>query len=215
VDQAELKASLLSVVQQVAGCSSAPVVEMPGYHGLPFTTDFEDGSLADFRLSNDVFPFGTSGASASIATEGANHFLSIAPALDTTLAVAGGHEWTDVALHVKVRLADDTAQAALRLRFDPLAKSYVMLNLASGLFKVRQRGAGLTTDVFSPSPKPLIVADTWYDIAFSVIGEQVSVSLDGVLVGNATITGNSPRGGLALGSLEGGVDFDDVSATAP
>lgn len=210
-DEAQVQAALARVVDRVTHCNVEPDIEHPGYHALPFATDFETGTLEDFRLGTDDFQ-DVSPSWGRIVVQGSNHALSVESSGDATLAVAGGHDWTDTMLHAKLRLVGD-AQATIQLRFDPQAKSSVMLDIGAGLFRVRHRD-GSTVSLITPSPKPAIVADTWYEVTFSVVGDQVSVSLDGVEQGKATLTG-SGHGGMALGSLSGTVEYDDISAIAP
>lgn len=178
---------------------------------LPFVEDFEDGKADGFIPYNDK---GTAGPWAVVADGAGKIYQPQAAVSDVEFAVGGSTTWTDVALTVKVRLntADTDAQVILRFK-EP--KTYLVLEMAEGKYKLRGRAAGSTTDLISPSPKPVITAGTWYTVGITAKGTTVTLTLDGMPIGmpvtcNAAIS----NGGVAFGMDSGSASFDDLSVTA-
>jgi hypothetical protein len=212
-DRAEIASSLSRIAEGVAACS-VEVEQEPAHQALPFATDFEDESLAKFLTYDELVPPLPSSAVA-IGAEQGQHFLSVLNSGgDALLAVAGGHEWTNAALSVKVRVAED-ATADIRLRLDVHRQTWITVQLSDGSFRVRERGLGGMMDLLASANPPTLLPGTWYQLELTVKGDQVSAALDGEALGPATLTYPAGRGGLALGSLEGDVSFDDVSVALP
>jgi hypothetical protein len=178
---------------------------------LPFKEDFEDGKADGFIPYNDK---ATAGAWTVIADGAGKVYQPQAAVSDLEWAVGGSTTWTDVAMTVKVRLnsADTDAQIILRFK-EP--KTYLVLEMAEGKYKLRGRAAGSTTDLISPSPKPVITANTWYTVGITAKGTMVTLTLEGKPIGtpvacNAAIS----NGGVALGMDSGSASFDDLNVTA-
>ncbi|MES1189362.1 MAG: family 16 glycoside hydrolase [Myxococcales bacterium] len=178
---------------------------------LPFTEDFEDGKADGFIPYNDK---STAGPWVVVADGAGKVYQPQAAVSDVEWAVGGSTTWTDVAMTVKVRLnsADTDAQVILRFK-EP--KTYLVLEMAEGKYKLRGRAAGSTTDLISPSPKPVITANTWYTVGITAKGTMVTLTLDGKPIGspvacNAAIS----NGGVALGMDSGSASFDDLKVTA-
>jgi hypothetical protein len=183
----------------------------PANTNLPFAEDFEDGEANGFIPYNAT---ATAGAWTIVADGAGKIYQPQAAVSSLELAVGGSTTWTDVAMTVKVRLnsADTDAQVILRFK-EP--KTYLVLEMAEGKYKLRGRAAGSTTDLISPSPKPEIVAGTWYTVGITAKGTTVSLTFNGMAIGtpvmcNAAIS----NGGVAFGMDSGSASFDDLSVTA-
>lgn len=178
---------------------------------LPFTEDFEDGKADGFIPYNDK---ATPGPWVVVADGAGKVYQPQAEVSSLEFAVGGSTTWTDVAMTVKVRLNSADTDAQVILRFKE-AKTYLVLEMAEGKYKLRGRAAGSTTDLISPSPKPVITAGTWYTVGITAKGTMVSLTLNGDPIGtpvacNAAIS----NGGVALGMDSGSASFDDLSVTA-
>lgn len=151
----------------------------------------------------------------AVVAEGAGKvYQPKAPVAELEFAVGGVTAWTDVALKVKVKLADADSGAQIVLRFKD-AKTYLFVEMAEGKFKLRGRANGSTQDLVAPSPKPTIVAGTWYTVGITVKGTTASVTLNNAPIGSpAMCDALISNGGVALGVAEGSVAFDDLSVTA-
>jgi hypothetical protein len=188
-----------------AGGGSGPT--KPANLNLPYTEDFEDGQPNGFLPWNEDM---TQGMWAVVADADGMVYQPQAAVADLEFAVGGSTTWTDVAMTVKVRLADDSSGAQIVMRFkDP--KTYLVVEMGVGKYKLRARANGSTTDLISPSPKPVIVPGTWYTVGLTAKGTSVILTLDGTAIGspvmcNALIS----NGGIALGVAEGSASFDEV-----
>jgi hypothetical protein len=183
----------------------------PVSNNLPFVENFEDGKADGFIPYNDK---ATAGAWTVVADGAGKVYQPQAPVSELEWAVGGSTTWTDVAMTMKVRLngADSDAQIIVRFK-EP--KTYLVLEMAEGKYKLRGRAAGSTTDLIAPSPKPVITAGTWYTVGITAKGTTVSLTLDGMAIGtpvmcNAAIS----NGGVAFGMDSGSASFDDLSITA-
>ncbi len=178
---------------------------------LPFTEDFEDGAANGFVPWNEDM---TQGTWAVVADGAGKVYRPSAAVGELEFAVGGSTAWADVSFKAKVKLADGQSGAQIVLRFkDP--KTYLVVEMAEGKYKLRGRASGSTQDLISPSPKPTIVAGTWYTVGVTVKGTSVSLTLDGMPIGSpATCNALISNGGIALGVAEGSVAFDDLSVTA-
>jgi hypothetical protein len=178
---------------------------------LPFTEDFEDGTANGFLTWNEDM---TAGKWNVVADGAGKIYQPVAAVADLEFAVGGSSAWTDVAFKVKVRLTDDQSGAQVVLRFkDP--KTYLVVEIAQGKYKLRARADGSTTDLINPSPKPTIVAGTWYTVGITAKGTNVTLTLDNMPIGSpATCNALISNGGVALGVAEGSASFDDLSVTA-
>lgn len=193
------------------GTSTGTGGTKPTITNLPFTEDFEDGVADGFIPWNDKATAGVW----EVVTDGAGKIYQPKAALsDLEFAVGGSTMWTDVAMTVKVRLnsADTDGQVVLRFK-EP--KTYLVLEIAEGKYKLRGRAAGSTTDLISPSPKPVITAGTWYTVGITAKGTTVSLTLDGKAIGAPVMCAAAiSNGGVALGADSGSISFDDLSITA-
>jgi hypothetical protein len=178
---------------------------------LPFVEDFEDGKADGFIPYNDK---GTAGPWVVVADGAGKVYQPQAPVSALEWAVGGSTTWTDVAMTMKVRLngADSDAQIIIRFK-EP--KTYLVLEMAEGKYKLRGRAAGSTTDLISPSPKPVITAGTWYTVGITAKGTTVSLTLDGKAIGTPVMCAAAiSNGGVAFGMDSGSASFDDLNITA-
>jgi hypothetical protein len=193
------------------GTSAGTGGTKPVSTNLPFTEDFEDGVADGFIPWNDKATAGVW----EVVTDGAGKIYQPKAALsDLEFAVGGSTAWTDVAMTVKVRLnsADTDGQVVLRFK-EP--KTYLVLEIAEGKYKLRGRAAGSTTDLIAPSPKPVITANTWYTVGITAKGTTVSLTLDGKAIGGPVMCAAAiSNGGVALGADSGSISFDDLKITA-
>jgi hypothetical protein len=202
-----------------AGASGAPNTAGAGGTGptkpvntnLPFTEDFEDGEPNGFIPWNEDM---MAGQWAVVADAANKVYQPQAAVAELEFAVGGSTSWTDVTFTVKVRLNDPDSGAQIVLRFKE-PKTYLVVEMAEGKYKLRGRADGSTQDLVAPSPKPVITAGTWYTVGVTAKGSMVSLTLDGVPIGAPTTCNAAiSNGGIALGVAEGSVSFDDLSVVA-
>jgi len=183
----------------------------PGGTKLPFSEDFEDGAAQNF------VPFSDKGGAGKweVVTDGASKVYQPAAALaQLEFAVGGSTTWTDVAVSVRVKLKDADSGANIAIRFKD-AKTYLVLEMAEGKYKLRGRANGSTTDLISPSPKPVITAGTWYTVGMTAKGTTATLTLDGKQIGSPAMCNAAiSNGGVALGVDSGSASFDDLKVTA-
>lgn len=193
------------------GTSAGTGGTKPTSTDLPFTEDFEDGMAQGFIPWNDKSTAGVW----EVVTDGAGKIYQPKAALsDLEFAVGGNTKWTDMAMTVKVRLNDADTDGQVVLRFKE-PKTYLVLEIAEGKYKLRGRAAGSTTDLISPSPKPVITAGTWYTVGITAKGTTVSLTLDGKAIGSPVMCAAAiSNGGVALGADSGSISFDDLNIVA-
>jgi len=183
----------------------------PASTALPFSEDFEDGAANGFIPYNDQ---GTPGPWVVVADGAGKIYQPQAAVSALELAVGGSTTWTDVAMTVKVRLNDADTDARVILRFKE-PKTYLVVEMAEGKYKLRGRAAGSTTDLVAPSPKPVITAGTWYTVGVTAKGTTVTLTLDGKPIGSPVMCNAAiSNGGIAVGADSGSASFDDISVTA-
>lgn len=191
------------------GSGGMPPVK-PANTNLPYSEDFEDGEPNGFIPWNEDLAAGTW----SVVDDAAGKIYQPAAAVgELEFAVGGSTTWTDITFTVKVRLndADSSAQIVLRMK-EP--KTYLVVEMGEGKYKLRGRADGSTADLVAPSPKPVITAGTWYTVGVTAKGSAVELTLDGMSIGMGTANALISNGGIALGVAEGSVSYDDVSVVA-
>ena len=183
----------------------------PANLNLPYSEDFEDGQANGFIPWNDSM---TPGMWTVVDDPAGKVYQPQAALSDLEFAVGGSTSWTDVAMTVKVRLADASSGAQVVLRFkDP--KTYLVVEMAVGKYKLRGRADGSTTDLIAPSPKPVIAPGTWYTVGITAKGTSVTLTLDGMPIGSPVMCNTLiSNGGIALGVAQGSASFDDVTVEA-
>jgi hypothetical protein len=190
-----------------AGGSGGSPPTKPADTNLPYSEDFEDGEPNGFIPWNEDLMAGTWSV---VDDAGGKIYQPAAAVGELEFAVGGSTSWTDVAFTVKVRLADADSRAHIVLRMKE-PKTYLVVEMAEGAYKLRGRADGSTTDLVAPSPKPVITAGTWHTVGITAKGSAVELTLDGVSIGTGTANALISNGGIALGVAEGSVAFDDVS----
>ena len=191
------------------GSGGMPPVK-PANTNLPYTEDFEDGEPNGFIPWNEDL---LAGPWSVVDDAVGKIYQPQAAVAELEFAVGGSTTWTDVTMTVKVRLstADSRAHILLRMK-EP--KTYLVVEMAEGTFKLRGRADGSTTDLVAPSPKPVIVAGTWYTVGVTAKGAAVDLTLDGMPIGSGSANALITNGGIALGVAEGSASFDDVNVVA-
>lgn len=187
---------------------TAPV--KPANTNLPYSEDFEDGEPNGFIPWNEDR---TEGPWSVVDDAAGKIYQPQAAVGELEFAVGGSTTWTDIAFTVKVRLndADSIAQIVLRMK-EP--KTYLVVEMGEGRYKLRGRTDGSTQDLVAPSPKPVIAAGTWYTVGVTAKGTAVELTLEGMPIGTGAADAAISNGGIALGVAEGSVSFDDVSVVA-
>ncbi len=182
----------------------------PANTNLPYTEDFEDGTPQGFVPWNEDLLTMTTAMWGVIDDPAGKIYQPTAAVSDLEFAVGGSTTWADVKLTVKVRLADADSRAHILLRMKE-PKTYLVVEMAEGTYKLRGRADGSTTDIVAPSPKPVIVAGTWYTVGVSAKGTAVELTLDDMPIGSGSAHALITNGGIALGVAEGSAAFDDVN----
>jgi hypothetical protein len=182
----------------------------PADTGLPYSEDFEDGEPNGFIPWNEDLAAGMW----NVVDDGAGKIYQPAAAVgELEFAVGGSTNWTDVVFTVKVRLADADSRAHIVLRMKE-PKTYLVVEMAEGTYKLRGRADGSTTDIVAPSPKPVITPGMWHTVGITAKGSAVELMLDGTSIGSGNANALISNGGIALGVAEGSASFDDLSVVA-
>ena len=182
----------------------------PANTNLPYAEDFEDGTPQGFIPWNEDMMTATATVWNVVDDATGKIYQPTAAVSELEFAVGGSTTWSDVKLTVKVRLADADSRVHLLLRMKE-PKTYLVVEMAEGTYKLRGRADGSTTDIVAPSPKPVITAGTWYTVGVSAKGTAVELTLDDMSIGTGSCNALITNGGIALGVAEGNAAFDDVN----
>jgi hypothetical protein len=182
----------------------------PANTNLPYGEDFEDGTPQGFVPWNEDLMTMTTAMWNVVDDAGGKIYQPTAAVSDLEFAVGGSTTWTDVKLTVKVRLADADSRAHILLRMKE-PKTYLVVEMAEGTYKLRGRADGSTTDIVAPSPKPVITPGMWHTVGVSAKGTAVELTLDNNPIGSGSCNALITNGGIALGVAEGNAAFDDVN----
>jgi hypothetical protein len=194
-----------------AGTGAGGGPPKPVNTNLPFSRDFEDGDMSAFIPWNEDM---TAGMWTVVADGAGKVFQPAGTVGELEFAVGGSSSWTDVAFSVKVRLNNDESEAQIATRFK-IDKTYLVVEMAVGKFKLRGRSDGSSLDLVTPSPKPDIVPGTWYTVGVTAKGTSVTLTLDGQVIGTPAMAAAAiSAGGIGLGVAEGSVSYDDVKVEA-
>ncbi len=182
---------------------------------LLFSDDFEDGMWENRWLVTSPLD----GSSWSVADDGGNHVLTQTAVLTTGLAshVAGGDVgWTDQMVEARIKMLTTPARVQLAARFTDNSDYYFLELSDTGSLRIRKRTVGLTADVGAAvTSVPLAVGD-WNTLGLKVQGTTLSAYFNGALVASVSdTTAPLTAGGVALGTVYDGVEFDDVRVTVP
>ncbi len=184
-----------------------------GLGSLLFSDDFEAGMWQDRWLVTAL----TDGSSWSIADDGGNHVLTESAALSGGSHVAGGDVgWTDQMVEARVKLVTTPARVHLAARVADSTDYYFLELSDTGALKIRKRTVGATTDIVAVAGGVAVTAGDWNTLGLKVEGDTLSAYFNGTLVANASDPGALiPAGGVALGTIYSGAEFDDVRVTLP
>jgi len=208
--EGELASAVAAVASDAASCAPPP-----GGLPLPFFDDFEDGDASGW------VPFSDSGdlGDWSVVDDGGNFVYQERVAWDDEVwSVGGDRNWTDVRVEVRVKFVSETypdeGLLYLGARFGTSDQYYVEYR-SDGRFRVRKHAQGTTSDMLNadaPTPAGL---GTWHDLALTLEGGAITLELDGAVLGTMADAAPLVAGGIALGSRDAVVAFDDVRVTAP
>jgi len=186
---------------------------------LPYTDDFEDGDDADWfadRTSTDVF------GDWAVVDDGGNQVYQARTAFeDESWTVGGDRNWTDMRIEARVKfvseLADGDGMIYLAGRWAPGDRDYYFVEFRStGKPKVRRKTDGSSDDVLTFDDLDEIVAGTdWHTLALTLSGAEVTLEVDGTVLGTVTDTAPLAAGGIALGTRDCVASFDDVTVSVP
>ncbi len=194
------------------GTGGTPYVPPSSSISLPYTDDFEDGSLNGWLVWNSS---SSALGSWAITSDGTSNVLQQSNSgSSATWEVGGDVKWTDQAFSVKAKWADTSTYIYVSVRFNNTDGYYYLQTVPGSKPKIRVRNSGSTNDVCAGTTNFAGTAGTWYTITVTAQGSTFSAAIDGVSVCSATDTGFA-NGGIAVGTDGGPASFDDVSVTAP
>jgi len=190
---------------------------------LPYVDDFEDGDDADWFADKtnpaESSPVGDWG----VVDDGGNFVYQAKTAFDDeSWTVGGDRNWTDMRIEARVKfvseLADGDGMIYLAGRWAPGDRDYYFAEFRStGKPKVRRKTDGSSDDVLTFDNLDEIVAGmgTWHTLALTLSGADVTLEVDGTVLGTVTDTAPLAAGGIALGTRDCVAAFDDVTVSAP
>lgn len=144
------------------------------------------------------------------------------PSTLETAAITGAAEWTDYTVQVSLYdLHNGTAGLVARYRgSDPLTASYYRYRMLKQSYPatpkqvIERVDQGIATTLVEIK-EPGFTERMWHVLAMSVVGDTITVTLDGVVVAEATDDAPLPdgRAGIYTRAM-GGILFDDFRVVA-
>jgi hypothetical protein len=175
---------------------------------LPYTDDFETSMAADWRFISVPW---------TVTDDGGNNVLQLSGTGDseTTWAVGGDRNWTDVRVSMRVKFVSGDAMILLSPRWANL-DSYAFVEYeAEDKPKLRSRVDGSTTDLFAAAETMTFAPGMWHTVVVTIVGTSTALEIDGTMIGMNASSTLVPSGGIAIAVENGIVAIDDVSVTAP
>ncbi|GAA1631040.1 pectate lyase family protein [Catellatospora bangladeshensis] len=162
-----------------------------------FSDDFADGNASGWS---------TSGGSWSVSAQAYRQTGTGADAK----AQAGSTSWTDYTVQARVQpvaFGNSTRAAGIAARAQSMTSFYAFVLTGGGTAQLRRiSGGGVTVLASAPVP---VSTGTWYTLALTVAGSQLSGSVDGVALVSAG-DGNLAAGRAGLVAAYTSAIFDDV-----
>jgi len=207
--EGELAAAIASIESAAMSCAMPPE-PLP----LPFFDDFEDGDANGWVPFSDSMEVGDW----AVVDDGGNLvYQQRLTSNDPVWSVGGDRNWTDVRVEARVKFVSqtlDTGFLYLGGRFGTQDHYYVEYRM-DGAVRVRKHWQGTTMDLIDADAPALPGLDTWHTLALTLDAGGVTLELDGAVLGTSAEATGLLVGGIALGSRDAVVAFDDVRVTAP
>ena len=175
---------------------------------LPYTDDFETSEARDWRFISVPW---------TIVADGGTNVLQLSGTGDseTTWAVGGDRNWTDVSVEVKVKFVSGDAMILLSPRWANL-DSYAFVEYeAEDKPKLRSRVNGSTSDLITAAETITFATGVWHIVVVTIVGTATTLEIDGTIIGMNASSTLARSGGIGIAVENGIVAIDDVSVTAP
>lgn len=185
----------------------------PGDPNLLLSDDFESGSGSWLEVAGSPWSVVPDAASASSG-------FQLSPVFsDFYVAIAKDGKWADQSFTAKVKVlafgGTGTGDVvSLIARFNSLDDYYAAVLRPDGRAAIRARVAGAPPASIKTSPNFGVVAGTWYELRFELVGSSLRLYVDGVLRVEAQDE-RIAEGTVALGGENSAAIFDDVSVVRP
>jgi hypothetical protein len=175
---------------------------------LPYSDDFETSEAADWRFISVPW---------TVTDDGGNNVLQLSSSGDseTTWAVGGDRNWTDVRVEMRVKVVSGDPMILLAPRWwNTDNYTFVEYELEDKP-KIRRRLDGSTADIVTTEETRTIAIGQWHTVAVTLSGTMATLEFDGTVLGMGSDSTPVPSGGIAIAVENGIVAIDDVSVTAP
>ena len=175
---------------------------------LPYTDDFETSMAADWRFISVPW---------SVTDDAGNQVLQLSGTGDseTTWAVGGDRNWTDVRVEMRVKFVSGEPMILLSPRWRD-ADSYAFVEYEmEDKPKLRRKIAGSTADIITTEETMTFTAGQWHTVAVTLVGTMATLEIDGTVLGMGSDSTPVPSGGIGIAVENGIVAIDDVSVTVP
>lgn len=188
----------------VAGTPAAEAASTPD--GKLYSDDFEDGNLTMPSWIDAEPELG--GKWQVVAADGGKALAQTASVSDWVIAAGGDYRWTDQVVEARVKVTSEPGKAGIFARLGD-TRNYYFLYLDGGSNLVlRKRIDNSSSDI--QKVKVETVADTWYTLKLSVVGDALTGYLDGDMLVSGSDSGVS-SGGIGVGTADCTAQFDDIS----
>jgi hypothetical protein len=174
---------------------------------LPYTDDFETSEAADWRFISVPW----------VVTDDDTKVLQLSSTGDseTTWAVGGDRNWTDVRVEMRVKFVSGDGMILLSPKWKDL-DSYAFVEYeAEDKPKLRRRLNGSTQDIITAAETMTFALGQWHRVVVTLKGTMASLEFDGTPIGTGTDSTPVPNGGIGIAVENGIVAIDDVSVTEP
>jgi hypothetical protein len=175
---------------------------------LPYTDDFETSMASDWRFISVPW---------TVTDDGGNNVLQLSSTGDseTTWAVGGDRNWTDVRVEMRVKFVSGEGMILLSPRWLN-TDSYAFVEYeAEDKPKLRSRVNGSTSDLITAAETITFTLGQWHTVAVTLVGTSSTLEIDGTVIGMNASSTLAPSGGIGIAVENGIVAIDDVSVTAP
>jgi hypothetical protein len=177
-----------------------------GPQGELYAEDFEDGDLT-MPSWIDADP-SLGGMWTVTADDGGKVLAQAASVSDWVIAVSGDYRWTDQVVEARVKITSEPGKAGIFARVRD-TRNYYFLYLDGGSnIVLRKRVDNSSTDI--QKVKIETVANTWYTLKLSVVGDALEGYVDGEMLVSGSDTGVA-TGGVGVGTADCTAQFDDVT----